>query len=688
MPNYNFSSNNSKYLQNSLKRSNETDIILSNSVYHTDGNIYSFGGVQVGAESPSTNGLLQLDFSDPSSWTLANSTNNRWEIGTQSQRVSGSGNFAYIVTSAGTVGYSNTSPSRSYIYTTIPNLGQFNSATLLFNLYVNGESSYDGINIWAAPTSVTPLGTQTSTGLSSLTLTGATRLGSSYSIGASQTVSVAIPASFSNTSFRLIIEWANDNGAGAVGVTSGACINGMKILFTPFSTALKETLTSFSQKYNALTNTWSQIADLPVALKEAQVFSHGSTIYIFGGIKSDGTVSAKNYTYSPSTNTYTEMPEAPSNAYYVASAAYGKLNLSGIPYLVMLGGCNAAVGIHSTTTSIIRYNLNTNTWELGGAIPNNAKLGFSANVGNKIVFGDGVFSPSSSSVRVLVYDGDTNSFANLPTLNLPETKDPTALYRGATGFSDNLFVYVGNSIYKLNLIEATTWTKVNNITKNRNGANLLNDGSKIYCVSGYEALNRAGSVELYVPDTLFVYSSTTVTDDFSNATPWKFANTSPAVNAWTIGSLGGAGSTGNSAYITTNGSTKGYVVTAPRVSWLYKTITVPEFNSATLTYYMNVQPETGFTTDGVVVFYSTDTSIIPAARFSNTSPSSLLLTGAIRIEAVTSAFNGVRGWTLPSSLSNKSFVILFAWCHDSSGGTPNGGATIDNIVLKYINRTN
>jgi hypothetical protein len=90
-------------------------------------------------------------------WTVVNDTANTWQVGAASTPYAGS-NAAFISNDGGTTNaYTNTSYATSHFYrdVTVPS-GEV-SITLSFYWKGNGESGWDRLLIYTAPTTVTPV---------------------------------------------------------------------------------------------------------------------------------------------------------------------------------------------------------------------------------------------------------------------------------------------------------------------------------------------------------------------------------------------------------------------------------------------------------------------------------------------------------------------------------------------------
>jgi hypothetical protein len=145
---------------------------------------------------------------------LFDHTNNAWYVGNSSSPSAGSG-AAYISNNGGSnYAYTNTVTQTSHIFKDVTIPSGNTDLTLTFKWKCTGESGYDRILVYTAPTSVTPVaGTpaSTSTSISGATLVSSLNLHSSSSY---QTATYTLPSGLAGTTFRLIFTWQNDNSVG------------------------------------------------------------------------------------------------------------------------------------------------------------------------------------------------------------------------------------------------------------------------------------------------------------------------------------------------------------------------------------------------------------------------------------------------------------------------------------------
>ncbi|OYQ33164.1 hypothetical protein CHU92_13580 [Flavobacterium cyanobacteriorum] len=152
-------------------------------------------------------------------WTVSNSANNPWVIGTVVSNGAITGNSAYVSNTSGTThAYDITVPTSNYFYRDITVPAGETKIILSFNWLGQGESTWDMWQVFVAPTTIIPVGSTAYPG-NGLTLVpadiaGSTFVGSGNQQGTLQTATLFLPASLAGTTFRLIFYWKSDTSGG------------------------------------------------------------------------------------------------------------------------------------------------------------------------------------------------------------------------------------------------------------------------------------------------------------------------------------------------------------------------------------------------------------------------------------------------------------------------------------------
>jgi len=156
-------------------------------------------------------------------WTNVNGATNKWFVGTFSNCIGSKG--AYVGIASTDNNYTNTISDVSHFYKDVTFPAGETCITLTFNWKGQGESGYDGLQIYLGSTSATPVG-----GTDFTTTDGtAVQLGSSfYNLqGACASVSITLSSANAGTTKRLVFSWKNDN---SVGTDPGATIDGISLV--------------------------------------------------------------------------------------------------------------------------------------------------------------------------------------------------------------------------------------------------------------------------------------------------------------------------------------------------------------------------------------------------------------------------------------------------------------------------
>jgi hypothetical protein len=152
-------------------------------------------------------------------WSVSNSVNNPWVIGVSGAGAPVSGNSAFISNDGGiTNAYTPTNNTTNYFWRDITVPAGETKIILTYNWRSQGEASWDNIQVFYAPTTITPVGVNTHPGSGTTNvpagIAGATNIGFSE-MGGVATVNTAtfqLPTALAGTTFRLIFSWKNETG--------------------------------------------------------------------------------------------------------------------------------------------------------------------------------------------------------------------------------------------------------------------------------------------------------------------------------------------------------------------------------------------------------------------------------------------------------------------------------------------
>lgn len=181
--------------------------------------VFSLSQAQTVLINPNQEGGFELGNSFAANgWSVSNMPANPWIVAPLSSGAI-TGNAAFISNNGTSPSFDNSSSGTCANYfwrdVTVP-AGQ-SKIQLTFNWISNGEASWDLWQVFAAPTTITPVASThpgSGTALVPATLTGATFIGSGQLQTTVQTVSYYLPPSLAGTTFRLIFVWKSDTSGG------------------------------------------------------------------------------------------------------------------------------------------------------------------------------------------------------------------------------------------------------------------------------------------------------------------------------------------------------------------------------------------------------------------------------------------------------------------------------------------
>jgi Kelch motif len=158
-------------------------------------------------------------------------------------------------------------------------------------------------------------------------------------------------------------------------------------------------------RYDYTTNTWSNVAPLPVPLGQATIGAWNGKIYVAGGFIGGSNVTNALRIYDIATNTWTsgaDMPSSPGVEAAAGAVVNGKF--------YVMGGDDFT---NSLNTNFI-YDIATNTWSTGATLPDSRTNTYgTAESGAIFVYG-GVFLPGFTTTdTLLLYDPVANSWTDI-----------------------------------------------------------------------------------------------------------------------------------------------------------------------------------------------------------------------------------------------------------------------------------
>ena len=275
--------------------------------------------------------------------------------------------------------------------------------------------------------------------------------------------------------------------------------------------------TSFVEKYDVSTDTWTYKTDLPEKLCGTIACAVNSKIYIIGGstsILGTGYVVDDVYEYNPVSDSWTSKSKIPTPvAFASAGVVDGKI--------YVIGGCN--FGFSKAYKSLFEYNPATDTWTKKSDMHIAKFLASATAVDGQIYVFGGVQSLTGTGFSTVeVYDPLTDTWV---------VKGPMPSQRCAhasDAVDGNIYIFCGGlkmgSVYKDVLKynpTLDTWATMTSIPTPRVGPAVCSVDGKIYVLGGMDnSNNRLKTVEEYDPslDTTNIVS----VGDNNSANPATF----------------------------------------------------------------------------------------------------------------------------------------------------------------------
>ncbi len=161
-------------------------------------------------------------------WTTVNAASNIWILGTQAPAYAGA-RSAYVSSTGAAYDYALGTTRTSHFYRDVVIPTGASNINLSFYWKGNGESGYDRLIVYTAPTSVTPVVNVPAS--TSTALTGATQvwIQPSFAQTTYALATVTLPNALAGTTVRLIFTWQND---ASLGTSPGAAVDNISLIST------------------------------------------------------------------------------------------------------------------------------------------------------------------------------------------------------------------------------------------------------------------------------------------------------------------------------------------------------------------------------------------------------------------------------------------------------------------------
>jgi hypothetical protein len=209
---------------------------------------------------PTTAGAFEGASFAADGWSvLNNTTTNQWVQSTGATAGFTGTQCAYITNNAAGSppphAYTNSASRVSALYRDVTIPSGETTISLTFDWINLGETGYDRLQVWAVPTSYTPLNGTASMTTTGSAPTGRVQLGTGVTgyVGSSATVwqsaSITVPAAYAGTSFRLVFQWRNDGSGGSnppIGIDKVSLVSSCSGAVTAPATAIGTTIATLN----------------------------------------------------------------------------------------------------------------------------------------------------------------------------------------------------------------------------------------------------------------------------------------------------------------------------------------------------------------------------------------------------------------------------------------------------------
>jgi hypothetical protein len=180
-------------------------------------------------------------------------------------------------------------------------------------------------------------------------------------------------------------------------------------------------------RYDYTTNTWSNVAPLPVPLSQASIGAWNGKIYVAGGFVGGSSVTNALHIYDIATNTWSSganMPISPGVEAAAGAVFEGKF--------YVMGGDDFN---NALNTNFI-YDIATNTWTTGATLPDSRTntYGTAYGAGYIYVYGGVMLPGFTTTDTLLLYDAVQNTWTNLGSAGTAGLGN----YGGVSGFGSGV----------------------------------------------------------------------------------------------------------------------------------------------------------------------------------------------------------------------------------------------------------
>src|SRR5262249_16720602 len=227
----------------------------------------------------------------------------------------------------------------------------------------------------------------------------------------------------------------------------------------------------------------------PPARYRAGSATDGQYIYVYGGGNATAGFAYNDlWRWNPVTETWTQLANMPTGKQNIQGAYWnGKIYVPG----------GFAAGVHITENAI--YDIATNTWSTGAPLPA-AQTGTNVGFNNKIYNFGGNPGPQST---VTIYDIATNTWSNGAAMPVAITYGRAVAAGNFAYYAGGIAGVTVPTVYRYDFV-ANSWLTMTPLQTARTSEELMKspDGTKLFAVMGGDATFFTGvplpvSVEIY-----------------------------------------------------------------------------------------------------------------------------------------------------------------------------------------------
>lgn len=202
----------------------------------------------------------------------------------------------------------------------------------------------------------------------------------------------------------------------------GACVIGDNIYFFGGINNVSSTnYYPYGFKYNTLTNTYTQLSNMPYSAYGIGCEAYGTDIYLFGG--RSNTYYNYTYKYDTLTDTYTRLIDIP--------ISVGQMGTTIIDDNIYLFGGSIS---GTQTTNVYKYNITNNSYTQLTSYPIKINTPGTVNIGDNVYLFGGYSSPQTN--KCYKYNITSNSYESIELL-------PYSAYGTGAVVCDNLIYIFG-----------------------------------------------------------------------------------------------------------------------------------------------------------------------------------------------------------------------------------------------------